>query len=55
MLFQDWVNLLTDLMECWNQLDGRVIELSSWVGSADSSLPGESQIGREDYQLSGKC
>ena len=44
---QDWVNMLTDLMDCWNKLDGRVIELTSWVGTADSALPGESQIGRD--------
>ena len=43
------MNLLTDLMECWNQLDGRVIELTSWVGIADSSLPGESQIGKTSW------
>jgi hypothetical protein len=42
---QDWVNMLTDLMDCWNKLEGRVTELNSWVGNADSALPDESQTG----------
>jgi len=36
---KDWVGKLTGLVECWDRLDGRVGELSSWVVAADSKEP----------------
>jgi len=36
---QSWVERMTSLVECWNSLDGRVIELSSWVAASNSGEP----------------
>jgi len=32
-----WVEKMTGLVECWNSLDGKTLELSSWVGGSDIS------------------
>ena len=32
-----WVTRLTSLVECWNSLDGKTVELTSWVQGSDSS------------------
>ena len=45
---QEWVGRLTDLVECWDRLEGRVGELSSWVGSADCEQP-DGKGSRTDY------
>jgi len=34
-----WVDRMTNLVECWNSLDGRVVELSSWVSASNSGEP----------------
>jgi len=34
-----WVERMTSLVECWNSLDGRVVELSSWVQASNSGEP----------------
>lgn len=34
-----WVERMTSLVECWNSLDGKTVELSSWVAASDSSSP----------------
>eukprot|EP00092_Neocalanus_flemingeri_P058371 GFUD01069552.1.p1 GENE.GFUD01069552.1~~GFUD01069552.1.p1 ORF type:complete len:581 (-),score=157.70 GFUD01069552.1:119-1861(-) len=34
-----WVDRMTNLVECWNSLDGRVVELSSWVAASNSGEP----------------
>merc|ERR1712025_205390 len=31
-----WVGRLTSLVECWNGLDGKIVELSSWVQAPES-------------------
>lgn len=36
---KNWVERLTNLVECWDRLDGRVGELSSWVNLSSSQLP----------------
>jgi len=32
-----WVAQMTNLVECWNSLDGKTVELSSWVQGSDSA------------------
>jgi len=32
-----WVAQMTNLVECWNSLDGKTVELSSWVQGSDST------------------
>jgi len=34
-----WVERMTSLVECWNDLDGKTVELSSWVTASDSASP----------------
>lgn len=36
---ESWVDRMTNLVECWNSLDGRVVELSSWVSASNSGEP----------------
>jgi len=36
---QEWVRRMKELVECWDRLEGRVGELSSWVQAADSKEP----------------
>lgn len=36
---ESWVDRMTNLVECWNSLDGRVVELSSWVSASNSGKP----------------
>ena len=33
----EWVSRMTELVECWNKLEGNVDELSSWVNVEDIS------------------
>ena len=33
----EWVSRMTELVECWNKLEGNVDELSSWVNIEDAS------------------
>jgi hypothetical protein len=33
----EWVTRMTELVECWNKLEGNVDELSSWVNLEDAS------------------
>merc|ERR1712038_696394 len=33
----EWVSRMTELVECWNKLEGNVDELSSWVNVEDAS------------------
>lgn len=42
---RDWVARMIILVECWNRLDGKVGELSSWVSSADSTSVPEHREG----------
>ena len=30
-----WMERVTSLVECWNSLDGKTVELTSWVHGAD--------------------
>ena len=33
----EWVSRMTELVECWNKLEGNVDELSSWVNIEDAA------------------
>ena len=33
----EWVSRMTELVECWNKLEGNVDELSSWVNQPEAS------------------
>jgi len=42
-----WLKRMTDLVECWDRLEGRVGELTSWVTSTDSKEPD----GKDDLSI----
>ena len=42
---------MTNLVECWNLLDGRVVELSTWVSAADSEANAGLSIEKLENQL----
>ena len=46
-----WVGRMTNLVECWNLLDGRVVELSTWVSAADSEANAGLSIEKLENQL----
>merc|ERR1711915_659923 len=48
---KEWVARMTTLVECWNELDGNVGELSSWVATKDSAVPdGTSELSIEKLE-----
>ena len=46
-----WVGRMTNLVECWNLLDGRVVELSTWVSATDSEANTGLSIEKLESQL----
>ena len=46
-----WVGRMTNLVECWNLLDGRVVELSTWVSATDSEASAGLSIEKLESQL----
>ena len=46
-----WVGRMTNLVECWNLLDGRVVELSTWVSATDSEANAGLSIEKLESQL----
>ena len=46
-----WVARMTNLVECWNLLDGRVVELSTWVSATDSEASAGLSIEKLENQL----
>ena len=42
---------MTNLVECWNLLDGRVVELSTWVSATDSEASAGLSIEKLENQL----
>jgi len=52
----EWVKKMTDLVECWDKLEGRVTELSSWVVSSDSKEPdGKDELSIEKLEAQLNC
>jgi len=47
---ESWVDRMTNLVECWNSLDGRVVELSSWVAAANSGEPAQAGLSIEKLE-----
>jgi len=47
---ESWVERMTSLVECWNSLDGRVVELSSWVEASSSGEPSTAGLSIEKLE-----
>jgi len=47
---ESWVDRMTNLVECWNSLDGRVVELSSWVAASNSGEPAAAGLSIEKLE-----
>merc|ERR1711892_17498 len=47
---ESWVDRMTNLVECWNSLDGRVVELSSWVAASNSGEPATAGLSIEKLE-----